>query len=240
MGCLFTFSAFGSCAKMTDRTLIVGTSYVHGRAATEVYRMWAHLVTKLNPGMKVLQIDASSPALPKLPGVQVYPVENFGHLSRGGRDGWGLSFTTGVRSAIGGGYDWLVNIETDVLFARPVGPIINRLIRHGINCAAPMAIPHSFTATELSFWNVEYLRQIDLIGKYDWKNPPAGVLPEQRIDAICAYEMFALPLRGMRNDHGIPASVLRRAFPAGIDWITHAELPVCLEFLRMNGIEWGI
>lgn len=221
-------------------TLIVGTSYVHGAAAAEVFRMWAELVRKLNQHTDVLVVDSDSPTLvtpvPDIHFASIRFNDNIGHLANGGRDGWGRAFTKGLRLALDGYYDWVVCMDCDMLFARPVSEVINKMVAHGVKCAAPMAIPYQFTETALSFWNVDYLREIDLIGKYDWEHPPADRLPEQRIDAICADAMFALPLRGFRNDMRVPADQLPRMFPTGIDWITHAELPVLRKFLEMNGL----
>lgn len=224
---------------MDEKTLIVGTSYVQGAAASELFRMWADLTTRLNPGVDVLVIDSASPQiLPVTRWSQSFDLTSFntniGHLSAGGRDGWGRAFSAGVRNAIDFGYTWLANIECDLLFARPVAEVIAKMVRNGVKAAAPMAIPYQFIETGLSFWNVDYLREIDLIGRYDWEHPPTnGLLPEQRIGEICAGEMFALPLRGFRNDTRMSAEQLPRLFPTGIDWITHVELPVARKFLEM-------
>lgn len=220
-------------------TLIVGTSYVHGAAALEVFEIWRALVMRLNPTADLLVIDSASPmSLLGSPGMDVVRLpDNIGHLFRGGRDGWGRAFSVGVQNAIDMGYDWLVNLDCDLFLARPVEEIIEKMARSGVKCAAPMAIPYQFTETACSFWSVAYLKEIDLVGKYDWDNPPdSGLLPEQRIDHICAGEMFALPLKGFRNDMRITAEQLPRMFPHGIDWIHHAELPVLRAFVAMNDV----
>lgn len=224
-----------------SNVLILGTSHIHGAAASETFRMWGDLTLKLNPDTDILVVDSGSPMeLPYFPAPVKYKIleDNIGHLSRGGQDGWGRAFATGVNYAIEHEYDWLANIECDVLFARPVMEVIGKMARHGVLCAAPIAMPYYYTETGLSFWSVPYLKMSGLIRKYDWEHPPEnGLLPEQRIDAICANEMFALPIRGMRNDMRVNADHLMRMFPHGIDWITHAELPVFRRFLEMNGHE---
>lgn len=224
-----------------NRTLILGTSHIHGSAAAETFRIWADLTLRLNPGTDILVVDSASPMeLPYFAPPLKYRLlpDNIGHLSRGGRDGWGRAFMTGAEHAIERDYDWMVNIECDLLFARPVAETIGKMARHGVLCAAPMAYPYQFTETALSFWSVPYLLMSGLVERYDWENPPLnGLLPEQRIDAICAAEMFALPLRGMRNDQRVSPDQLRAMFPHGIDWIHHADLPVLRRFLEMNGLE---
>lgn len=221
-----------------SKTLILGTSYVHGAAAMEIFRMWVDLTRKLNPRVPLVVIDSDSPELLLFGGIDYVRFDtNIGHLSRGGRDGWGRAFSRGVKHAIDEEYDWLAALDCDLLLARPVAEIIDKMARNGVKAAAPMAFPYQFTETACSFWSVDYLREIDLIGRYDWENPPAnGLLPEQRIDQICAGEMFALPLRGFRNDMGVTAEQLPRLFPGGIDWIHHAELPVMRKFLEMNDV----
>ena len=219
------------------KTLIVGTSYVQGAVGLTTFRMWADMTARLNPAIDLLVVDSASPTF--LGGDPAYNLvrleNNIGHLSRGGRDGWGRAFTAGLLNAIESGYDWVVHIECDLLFARPVAEVIDKMCRSGVRAAAPMAMPYQFIETALSFWNVAYLKEIDLIRRYDWENPPAkGLLPEQRIGDICAGELFALPLRGFRNDMRMNADQMQRSFPTGIDWITHCELPVLKRFAEMQ------
>jgi hypothetical protein len=221
------------------RTLICGTSYVQGAAAAQVFEMWCALTRRMNPDTPILVIDTASPmTLVGGPNMDIvrFP-DNPGHLFHGGRDGWGRAFSAGVQNAIDMECDWMALLDCDLLLARPVAGIIDKMIRSGVRAAAPMAIPYQFTETACSFWNVEYLKEIDLIGRYDWENPQAnGLLPEQRIDQICAGEMFALPLRGFRNDMRVTAEQLPRMFPTGIDWIHHAEIPVLRRFMEMNDV----
>lgn len=223
------------------KTLIMGTSFIQGAAAAETFRIWAELTQRLNPGVDVLVVDSASPMeLPYFPPPLKYMMleNNIGHLSRGGQDGWGRAFSAGVKYAIDKGYDWLANIECDVLFAKPVEEIFAKMTRANVKCCAPMAMPYPFTETGMSFWSVPYLKEIDLVGRYDWEHPKNnGLLPEQRIDAICEDDMFALPLRGFRNDTRWTTDQLQRMFASGIDWITHSELPVLRRFLEMNGFE---
>lgn len=225
------------------KTLIFGTSYVHGAAAAEVFRMWATMTRRLNPDTDVLVVDSCSPTpLPVERWTSQFTAvrfqENIGHLSRGGRDGWGNAFSFGLDHAIAGKYDYVAHIECDLLFARPVAEVIAKMVANGVKAAAPMAIPYQFIETALCFFSVPYLREISLISRYGWQHPPPhnDPLPEQRIGQICAGELFALPLRGLRNDMGMNAQQLQQSFPTGIDWITHAELPVLRKFVEMNDV----
>jgi glycosyltransferase involved in cell wall biosynthesis len=220
------------------KTLIVGTSYVHGASAATVFGLWAKTVRALNPDTDVLVVDSKSPtALPDHGFRQHTFPENIGHRSLNGKDGWGRAFVYGLQWAMDQDYEWVVCMDCDLLFARPVAETVEKMARYGVRCAAPMAFPYQFTETALSFWNVGYLKEIDLIGKYDWQTPKTVLNPEQHIDNICKDAMFALPFRGMRNDGRITGQHLRMAFQNGIDWITHAELPILKLFLEMNGLE---
>lgn len=219
------------------KTLIFGTSYVQGAVAAETFRLWADMTRRMNPDTDITVIDSQSPVyIHHAPDITFAQLgDNIGHLSRGGRDGWGRAFSCGIQQAIDEQYDWVVHIECDLLFARPVAEVIDKMCRSGVRAAAPMAIPYQFIETALSFWNVAYLREVDLIVRYDWEHPPPnGLLPEQRIGDICAGELFALPLRGLRNDMRMSADMIQRSFPAGIDWITHAELGVLRRFVEMQ------
>jgi hypothetical protein len=80
-----------------------------------------------------------------MPRLQVYRFpDNIGHLARGGKDGWGRAFCKGLEMAIDGQYDYVVHIEGDSLFKRPVLPIIRQMMatasrRHRSRSRAPSA-----------------------------------------------------------------------------------------------------
>lgn len=224
------------------KTLIVGTSYVHGATALAIFGMWAKLVRQLNPDTDILVVDSKSPTsfAEHLDGRNIelfsFP-ENIGHLSLNRVDGWGRAFCMGVQTAIDRGYDYMVGMDCDILFAHPVSKILDKMRKYGVRCAIPMAYPYQFTETALSFWDVSYLEEIDFIAKYDWEGAHTDAPPEHRVDKICQEEMFSLPLRGMRNDMRVSTQHMRISFLHGIDWITHAELPHLRLFLEMNNLE---
>lgn len=222
------------------RVLIVGTSYVHGAAAAEVFRMWAYITRRVNPDTEILVMDSASPTpvapMPDTGFNLIRFADNIGRLLIDGRDGWGRSFSSALDHAIEHEYEWIVHIECDVLFARPVREVIAKMLANGVKAAAPMAIPYQFIETGLMFLNVAYLQKIGFALKYDWRNAPVMPFTEKRILDICSEAMFALPLRGFRNDMRVTAEQLPRMFPDGIDWITHAELPVLRRFLEMNNL----
>lgn len=216
------------------RTLVFGTSYVAGQQAAYAYCQWADLVLALNPGAAVMAVDSASPCLPRVPGVDVLRLEdNIGHLGSTGRDGWGRAFCKGLTAGLFGDYDRVAHIETDVLFARPVAEVFAKMEASGVKAAAPMAYPHQFVETGLMFFDGAWLRGSRLAARYAWDVPYRRPFPEERVAALCGDALFALPLRGMRNDTGqLTAGNMRAMFPYGMDWLTHAEPSVRRAFVE--------
>jgi hypothetical protein len=224
------------------RTLIFGTSYVADQQAAYAYRQWADLVLALNPGAAVLAVDSASPCLPRVPGVGVLRLDdNIGHLGSTGRDGWGRAFCKGLHIGLFGDYDRVAHIETDVLFARPVAEVFAKMEASGVKAAAPMAYPHQFVETGLMFFDGAWLRGSRLAERYAWDKPYPRPFPEERVAALCGDALFALPLRGMRNDSGqLTAGNMRAMFPYGMDWLTHAEPSVRRAFVKQAQLPDGV
>ena len=110
------------------------------------------------------------------------------------------------------------------------------LVRAGVKVAAPVAHPWQWLETALWFTDVGYVRDAELVARYDWENVTPTDFPEVRLERLIEGDVFALPFRGYRNDLGaVTAQNMRKFFPTGIDWITHADPAVCREFLRVNG-----
>jgi hypothetical protein len=220
------------------RVLIFGTSYCEGQPARYLFGQWLDLVTRLNPDADILVVDSASPDLPDTGRAQVLQLgDNIGHLTKTGRDGWGRAFCAGLQRAVEGGYDWVVHVETDLLLARPAAPTLDRMARSGVKVAAPMAYPHQFIETALMFIAVPFIREADLIRRYDWQSLKPDDWPEVKLERLVREDLFTLPLRGLRNDlRQITARNMRVVYPNGIDWITHAEPGVCREFLKVNGL----
>jgi len=223
-------------------TLILGTCYVADDAMRHVVTMWCGLVNRLNYGTDVLLVDSASPISP----VDFTPTSyfmdylvlgnNVGHLSRGGKDGWGRAICKGIEYAIANDYTYLAYIDADILFSRPVQKIIDKMVRCGVKIAAPMEPQYLFVENGLFFAEVAYLRDSEFVKRYDWENPPRdGRLPERRFEDLVSDELFTLPLRGLRNDYG---RITRDNVGMSRDWITHCtDLGVYDAFLKVNGIE---
>jgi hypothetical protein len=222
------------------RTLIFGTSYSDSQEKRWVIQQWDRITRQLNPGTDTLIVDTEAPAFPhnvSIDEIYRFP-DNPGHLSKTGQDGWGRAFCKGLEIATLRNYDYAVHIEADLLFARPVAPIIERMARFGVGAAAPMANPYQFIETALLFLDMRWVREADFIARYDWEHPPlGGPLPEQRVESILSDKFFALPLRGARNDLGtITPRNMGQMFPQSIDWLTHATPAVFRAMMGMNGL----
>jgi hypothetical protein len=213
-------------------TLIFGTSYVGDQHSRYVFGLWRELVLRLNPGTDVLVVDSASPYLPSTEGCELIQLgNNIGHLSRGGRDGWGRAFCAGIQYALDRDYEWVVHVETDLLFARPVADTLRKMTDSSVDAACPMAYPHPFAETALMFLRVPMLAYDRFVQRYDWENSPVTPLPEARCEEILGDALFYLPLKGHRNDLN---QVTAKNMPR-LDWLTHCTDPALYrEFLRVN------
>lgn len=231
------------------KPLLFGTCYVADEPMRDLVITWSRLNRKLNPGLDILLVDSASPFdpryfLPTKAPLQANVIvrrfdDNIGHLSRGGRDGWGRAFCFGIEFAIQWGYSHIAYIDADMLFARPVMPILQKMARVGVKIACPLDPTYGFVENGLVFAEVEYLRKIDFVGRYDWPKSPQpesfDKLPERRFEKIVEDDLFLLPIRGLRDDYGHFAETTNFSF--GLDYLTHAKPAGFDFFLKMHGIE---
>ncbi len=237
---------------MTARTLILGTSFVGPSAQGYTLRMvelWAKLLRHLNPDIDALVIDSASPTNPTdilaKHDIECFRFDdNIGHLNGlHGRDGWGRAFCAGIEIAIQRNYDALVYMDTDIILAEPVGPIVDKLRRHAIKVAMPLASPYMFAENGLAFYDVAYLAESRFVERYDWLSRTAEkqtplTIPEVECERLLRDEFFLLPLRGWRDDRNqLTVNNIATAMPYGLDWLTHVKnFAVYERFLEMKGI----
>lgn len=236
------------------KTLILGTSYVTDAGdgaqnyGSALVTLWADVMQKLNPGTDILIVDSASPIDPAVflsgRSISVLQLENnIGHINISGRDGWGRAFCAGVQYAIEEGYDYVAYCDVDIILAKPVGPIIEKMAKYGVEAACPMDMQYNFLENGLMFLDVGYLKDSDFIARYDWKSRTRSAdpmdIPEMVFERLMGDALFTLPIRTYRDDFKrITPNNIEHAFPYGIDAITHmASMEVYHRFLEMKGIE---
>jgi hypothetical protein len=229
---------------MTPRILIAGTSHVHDEYTRELCKLWYRVVKTLNPEDDFILIDCGSPFDPRqfLPEkTEVFRFEeNIGAINRGGKDGAGRGVCMAVEWAIKGGYDYVAITEADFFFCEPVRKIINRMNKSGVKVASPgFAVPFWFPEFGIFFLDVEYAKEFDFIGKYDWQNTQTYPLLEIKLENLFGDDLFMLGIRGQRNDYNqVNVANLANNYPYGnCKWLTQNRDPnVYLRLLEVNGI----
>lgn len=233
------------------RPLIYGTCYVDTPEKRAAVILWANVARYLNPDIDILLIDSCSPFnpahfLPRNLDISIKRLdENVGHLSRGGRDGAVRSICEGMQWAIDNEYTHCVHWECDLLFARPVTPILKRMADSRVGVACGFDRNHQFCEFGISFYDVLYLIQNKFIEKYDWKNSPAADraenLPERRMENILGDGLWILPMRGLRNDFNQITRDNIRNLNYGLDYLTHVgDNELFNIFMEMNKIPFRI
>jgi hypothetical protein len=212
------------------RSLVFGTSYLYDEASADVLRIWQRLATRLNPQSDVAIIDSASPVpVPEYPGVIVVQLgENIGHLAKGGRDGWGRAFCTGLQMALECGYKYVAHVETDVVLTASVEPLFVTIMK----AQGWQAWPE----TGIMLFNVEWLRQRDFVGAYDWAHlRPTDPEPEWRCRDLIGGDLHYLSELKGRRDEG----TVKGDLPADYVWLTHSTMGRYEELLLMRGMSDG-
>lgn len=241
------------------KTLILGTCYISaGTEGAQNYkgdlvRLWLDVMLKLNPECDILIVDAHSPVDvfatlggPREDGSRATVTvldENIGHLNVSGRDGWGRAMSVGIQHAIDRRYEMLVYVDADIILARPVMPIIEKMARSGVKAAAPMDCMYRFLENGIMFLDVEYLRESRFVERYDWQNRTRSAdpleIPEMVCERLLEDVLFTLPLRTYRDDtNRLSVNNLAHMFPYGLDALTHVrDMAVYHRFIEMKGIQ---
>lgn len=228
-----------------SRPLIFATAYCATAERLRIIELWARVTKNLNPDCDILLIDSASPVnlqeVCTVHGIEFFSFpDNIGHLNLTGRDGWGRAFCHGVQMAIDRGYEYFSNLDADLIFCKPVTPIIERMRRDGVKVCAPMDVTYLFVETAVSFYETAYMRESRFIERYDWQHPEKqlGVPPERRCELLFGDDLWTLPLRGYRNDYNqVTFRVIKDTTPYGLDFLTHAkDFSLYHQLLAKNGV----
>lgn len=154
------------------------------------------------------------------------------------RDGPGRAIMTGLQIAMNSGYDRLVSLESDCLFARPFDEGFAMMTK-----AAAMLprTKHGYLETNVMWFNdLKWLKEYNLIGRYDWPNQtPQTQRPgregERIYEEILGSHLQVLPYKGGRGEGYTNAQNLTAIYPEGIDFLTHVSRETFARFLELNG-----
>lgn len=228
------------------RTLIYSGCTVNSELKCDMTALWSKVIMAINPTCDVMLFDTASdidPATFIQPGITIeYFKDNPGHLAHGGGDGAGRTFCAGFERAVMLGYDYVVMCETDMFFIRPVEQVVARMAKAGVKAACLQMPFYQFFEFAFSAFNVKWVKDTQLVERYNWRTAPMTPIPEQRVEWLCGDDLFVLPYHGIRNSmHWATAENLTGLFPyKPPDWLhdnAAKDLSVVKAFLRVNGIE---
>lgn len=235
-----------------EKILIFATTYVDSSDREKLTRQWLDLHSAINPECDFLIVDSNSPKPVLDPEwVARFKAEpqrfkffdfgdNVGHLSRGGRDGWGRAFCRGLDYAVEHGYPYVLHIEGDSLLRVPARDIVAKLKEVNREVAS---IPVKGTARDIPGWvetglmcfSTAYLRRTGFTARYDWAKREVRPTPEFVVlELIGRINALMLDIKGLRGDKNqiSAANVVR----LDLDWVTHchSDIWVYQEFVNAN------
>lgn len=244
------------------RILVFATTYVDCKERAKLTEQWLSLHMGLNgEDCDFLIVDSASPFQPLIPeGFTAIPYvdgissrlmlhsfpDNVGHLSRGGRDGWGRAFSFGLQAAIDGLYDYVVHIEGDSLFKRKIRPIIDHMKREKVMAASTpvkgmIRDLAGWVETGLMFFDVEFIQRTRLVERYNWPLRKAAPTPEVVIRNLLSRDLAMMPWKALRGDK--QQITHENVLSLNLDWLTHCHNDVWAydRFFEsaMKGVEPG-
>ena len=236
------------------RVLVFGTSYCGSAQKLRLLDQWADSLQRIAPDFDHLAVDSCSPVfdastlpflsrfgvrrfIPSEPAPLVvghrsiisFP-DNVGHLSAGGRDGWGRAFSQGLLCALAGGYDYVVHVEGDLLTRLDLPKICRMMQDRRILALAAITPNLGWLETGLVFLKVDFLRQLQLVERYDWANRPARPYPEIVLGELLGDDLFLQLWRGSKDDTG-----LLRYRIVDLHWLTKAKDPMLFDVFMAGG-----
>lgn len=227
----------------SERVLIAGSCWLPDQDRAWLAHQWVRLAQLFDIGTPMLLVDCLSPepvpTHPLLTTIQIG--ENIGHLTVGGRDGWGRAAMTAFQYAIDQDFEWVAYWDADVLFLRSALELIFRMKVRGLVAAGALATPYPWQEGIYLFY-VPWMKQRNVIGRYNWEGAPRSNIPnaEQRMEAAIGPDYALLGLEGLRDDAGVvQVDNLKTVFPRGCDWLTHSSRPVYEALLVQEGLAEG-
>lgn len=252
------------------RLLITSCGHVRDLPRRMLLELWARNVAAVAADVDVLYVDSTSPV--DAAGILapfgfwdggVITDDSKIDLSQGGRvavrfddEKWwgdpdrpegrsneaGRAVRAGLKAAIDNDYDMVFYWESDALLARDVASEAAKIFRLGLKVAMPWCLEYNYPETQFCFYDVAYLRLLDLVDTYRWDHADAGI-DELRREQLHSDELMILPWRGRHNNTGWLTQgnfneVARLSDGRmSLDWLSHCQdFTLYLWFLQLNGI----
>ena len=242
------------------KTLVFCMTLIRNDLDRALLRIWLQLLETQNAGLDydLLVVDsASPPEMLDLPGPWSHQVIPLGDddrkmFTQGPRSlirfqdrrghpwhdkvthasGSDRALMMGFQTAVNSGYDCVVYLEMDVLWARPLSDAISLMTKPA--ACLPLVEHGQFPETGLFIADCNHMTASDFIRRYDWRGPcwPEG---ERRQADIYGPDLQLLPFRGCRDEWRTRPDELAAKWPDGIDFLTHASPDTLATFLTMNG-----
>jgi len=233
---------------MSVRVLIFGTSYVDNLIRRRLMDQWVDLHSKINADCEILIVDSNSPQFWDGPVGLLHDrckrvmvetfTDNVGHLSNGGRDGWGRAFCRGLQAAVNFGADYVVHIEGDSLCRLDVMKICEQMRDGGglvwsVPVIGTKHVERGWVETGLMFMDVEYVGERGLIKAYDWQDGISKKYPhtpEAVLHELIGDDLEMQNWRNLRDDQ----KQLTVDNVKDYDWISHATPEIYDAFVAHN------
>ena len=236
------------------RVLVFGTSYCATQPKLRLLDQWAEALQRVAPDFDHLVIDSRSPVfdtaslpfLARFGACRMIPADpasfavghrsivsfpdNIGHLSAGGRDGWGRAFSQGLLCGLAGGYDYVIHVEGDLLTRLDLPKVCRMMGERRIDALAGVTPNLGWLETGLVFLNVDFLRRSRLVEHYDWSRRVARPYPEVVLSELLGDDLFLQLWRGSKDDTG-----LLRYRIVDLHWLTKTKDPAVYNAFMAGG-----
>lgn len=208
------------------KILIFGNAFISTPERRDLVLLWSRVMRRLNPDLDILLVNKESRYDPRTFVRDCNVIVNLPDTDAEPKHfvGWDNDFMFGVHYAMTKGYDWIAFIESDLIFAQPVLPIVQKLTRIGVLAASAFNFDCKFIETGLMFLSVKYLSAINFLGKYAQARRGLERFIEIDMESVLANELVTLPLRGLRNDFdAVTRQNFGAMFPGRADYLTHCK-----------------
>jgi hypothetical protein len=232
------------------KKLIYGLTYINSLEKAELTEMWLQLLRHFNPDCDILLVDTPAELsfaglVPSLHGIEKKIIaendplpslqrginwlsftDNIGHLSLTGKDGWSRAFCRGIQAALANDYDYVAHIEGDILCRLKFDDVIDQMNQHHLGAISTIATKWNFMEIGLIFMQCDYLREVDFLQKYDWRNitrDDRRMRPEHKIHECMQGRLLFELWYGGRDDNDHDHGLFVSSEIKDLYFLTHAR-----------------